>query len=64
MMMPTIVHVTMLQLFIGWFAQRNNLYTEMQLSTRQWMIEIEPHSLIFNVIHACIASVPFVIAHR
>ena len=62
--MPTFMHMTMLPLFLRRVTHRHDLHVEMQLRTRQRMVEIETHSIFFNAIHARVACMTFVITHR
>jgi hypothetical protein len=54
--MAIIVHVTMIQFFVGRLTQRDNLYIEMQFITRQRMIEVQTDSFSLDRVHAGITG--------
>ena len=48
MIMPALMHMTVIQLLFGWFAQGNDFHAEMQFVSRQRMIEVQTHRPTFD----------------
>ena len=53
--MPTIMDMSMLELFLGWLTQVHHLHIEVQFITGKWVIEIQRHRVAFNGVDAGIA---------